>query len=206
MLSAVTVVTGDDERELVRRLREGDESAFEAMLREQGPRMLQAARRFLVEEQDARDAVQNALLSAIKAIGRFEQHSKLSTWLHRIVVNEALMLLRDRRRRPEDSIDELLPRFDQDGKWQDGRSSFEDFTQLRIEGRETREFVRKCIAKLPESYRIVLLMRDIQDLDTSEVAATLDIAPGSVKVRRHRARQALRKILMQESRVTEGLA
>jgi RNA polymerase sigma-70 factor, ECF subfamily len=110
---------GAEEGELVRRLCRGEELAFEELVHEYAPRMLVVARRFLHAEQDARDAVQDALISAMKAIRGFNKRSQLSTWLHRIVVNASLMELRRRRRRAEESIEDLLPRFDQGGKWVD---------------------------------------------------------------------------------------
>jgi len=189
-----------EELELVRRLREGDEQAFETLVRKYAPKMLAFARSFLCEEQDARDVVQNALLSVFKAIHGFAQKSQLSTWLHRIVMNRALMELRGRRRRAEATFDELLPSFDSDGKWLNVSSSFVTGDQISLERRQLHEMVRKCIAQLPESYRIILLMRDIEELDTNEVAQMLDITANAVKVRLHRARQTLRPLLMRELR------
>lgn len=186
------------ERELVERLRAGDEMAFEILIRKFAPRMLAVARRFLPDEQDARDVVQNALISAIKALHNFAHQAQLATWLHRIVVNAALMELRSRRRRAEDSIEDLLPRFDQEGHWFDENSNFVSLDQISIERRETREQVRKCIAQLPESYRTVLMLRDIEDLDTSEIAQMLNASTNAIKVRIHRARQAFRTILERE--------
>jgi RNA polymerase sigma-70 factor, ECF subfamily len=112
------------ERDLVRRLREGDDDAFETLVREFAPRMLAIARRFVPDGQDAQDLAQNALMSAVKAIHSFAQQAQLSTWLDRIVVNAALMELRNRHHRAEDSIEDLLPRFDDDGKWLDDSSNF----------------------------------------------------------------------------------
>jgi RNA polymerase sigma-70 factor, ECF subfamily len=190
----------DDERDLVRRLREGDECAFETLVRKFAPTMLSVARRFLSEGQDAQDVVQNALISAVKAIHGFAHQAQLSTWLHRIVVNAALMELRNRRRRAEHSIEDLLPRFDNEGKRLHDNSDFFSFDQLSTERHETRQLVRRCIAQLPDSYRTVLLMRDIEDLDTSEIAHMLNASTNAVKVRLHRARQALRPILQRELR------
>ena len=86
---------------LVVRLRAGDPLAFEELVRTFGGRLLAIARRFVRDEQDAQDIVQSAYLSAFRALGQFEGTCKLSTWLHRIVVNAALMKLRSRRRKPE---------------------------------------------------------------------------------------------------------
>jgi RNA polymerase sigma-70 factor, ECF subfamily len=185
-----------DERDLVERLKSGDHAAFETLVERYGGRMLAVARRFLPVEQDARDAVQEALLSAFKGIHSFAGEARLSTWLHRIVVNAALMQLRSRRRRNEEPIEKLLPHFNEEGKWADEASGALG-DEMPFERRDTRELVRNCIARLPENYRTVLL-RDIEDLDTEQVAAMLDATANTVKVRLHRARQALRAIIERE--------
>jgi hypothetical protein len=100
---------------LVERLRAHDEEAFETMVRRYGGRMLATARRLLGNEHDANDAVQQAFISVFKSIASFNGEASLSTWLHRIVVNAALSQMRYRRRRPELSIDALLPQFDEEG-------------------------------------------------------------------------------------------
>lgn len=187
---------------LVARLKAQDESAYEEVVRLYGGRMLAVARRFLQQEQDAQDAVQDAFLSAFKAIDRFEGSSKLSTWLHRIVVNAALMKLRSRQRHPERPIEDLLPKFDADGhRHTDGWATTIDTT---VRDRETREFVRQKISELPDSYRTVLLLRDIEELSTDEAAAQLGITPGAVKTRLHRARLALRELI--DGHLTPGKA
>ena len=99
-----------DEASLVAALRAGDERAFETVVRTYGGRLLSVARRFMRNDEDAQDVVQSAYLSAFRALETFEGTAQLSTWLHRIVVNTALMKLRARRRRPEESIEDLLPR------------------------------------------------------------------------------------------------
>src|SRR4051794_37679216 len=104
-----------DEAAVVAALRANDSGAFEQLVREQLPRLLTVARRILGNEADAQEAVQDAFLSAFKALPAFDGASRLSTWLHRIAVNAALMKLRRRQRRPEQSIEGLLPRFHDDG-------------------------------------------------------------------------------------------
>lgn len=197
--------SSDVERDFVTRLRGRDEAAFEEMVSQFGGRMLSVARRFLTSEDDARDAVQEAFLSAFESIEQFNGGAMLSTWLHRIVVNGALMQLRRRRRKPEQSIDELLPSFDADGSWvEDGRRTVT--TEEILEGRDTRAMVRRCIANLPESYRVVLLLRDIEELDTAETAKQLGLSLNIVKVRLHRARQALRTLIAREAVNNETVA
>ena len=104
-----------DDAVLLDGLRRGDDHAFATLVRQHAGRMLATARRLLRDGDEAEDAVQEAFVSAARAIGGFAGDSKLSTWLHRIVVNTALMRLRSRRRRREEPIDDLLPRFDAAG-------------------------------------------------------------------------------------------
>lgn len=183
-----------DEAELVESLRRGDEGAFAEVVRSHGEHLLATARRLLPSEPDAQDAVQEAFLSAFQALDGFRRESRLSTWLHRIVVNAALMRLRNRRRRPERSIEDLLLGFDHQGAWKRAPARYEDPCDA-LERGEIREWVRCGIDRLPEGYRTVLLLRDILELDTDEAARLLGITPNAVKVRVHRARQALRTLL-----------
>ncbi len=184
-----------DEKELVDRLRAGDDAAYEELVRAYGGRMLAVARRMLRADEDARDAVQEAFVSAFKSIDRFEGSSRISTWLHRIVVNAALMKLRTKRRKPEASIEELLPSFLEDGHMAAPASPWRAVGDDPVEQREVSQLVRDSIERLPEGYRNVLLLRDIEDLDTEETAEIMGISPGAVKTRLHRARLALRGLL-----------
>jgi RNA polymerase sigma-70 factor (ECF subfamily) len=182
--------SGDDER-LVARLQAGDPQAYETLVRVHGGRLLSVARRFLGEE-DAQDAVQDAFIKAFKSIGAFESRAQLHTWLHRILVNTALMKLRSKKRRPEESIEDLLPTFQADGHQ---TTDTHEWSDAVLERKETAAVVRRAIARLPEQYRVVLTLRDIEERDTAETAALLGTTTTVVKVRLHRARQALRTLL-----------
>jgi len=184
-----------DEAELLAALRAGDDRAYEELVRSHGGRLLAVARRYLPSEEDAQDAVQEAFLSAFRSLDRFEGGSRLSTWLHRIVVNAALMKLRSRRRKPEQPIEELLPRFREDGHMERPADRWSRRADTPAERTEARALVRKAIDALPDSYRTVLLLRDIEELDTEETAQAMGISPNAVKTRLHRARQALRTLL-----------
>jgi RNA polymerase sigma-70 factor, ECF subfamily len=189
-----------DEETLVARLRGGDARAFEEMVRLHMPRMLRVARRFLMNEEDARDAVQDAFVSAFRSMGSFEGNAMLATWLHRIVVNASLVKLRTRRRHPEEDIEALLPRFAEDGHQSEASIAWSEPADSAIERAELANQVRVAIEKLPETYRVVLLLRDIEELSPQEVAEMLGITTNAVKVRLHRARQALRTLLDPELR------
>ena len=184
-----------DEAALIASVRAGDATAFEVVVRRHAARMLAVARRLLRSEQDAQDAVQEAFVSAYRHAGSFAGASSLGTWLHRIVVNVALMKLRSRSRRPEESIDELLPRFHEDGHMVDPAGRWAHDEQGRLERDERCALVRECIGRLPESYRTVLMLRDIEELDAQETALLLGVSVNAVNIRLHRARQALRALL-----------
>jgi len=193
VLEVSTRPAGDDS--FVGRLRAGDGEAFEALVRRETPRLLALARRLLRNEEDARDAVQDGFVSALRSLDGFGGRCQVSTWLHRITVNAALMKLRTRRRKPEGSIEDLLPGFLEDGHHARHPHEWRDTGEALLASREERDFVRAAIDRLPDSYRTVLLLRDIEDLDTAEVAQMLGVSDNVVKVRLHRARQALRTLL-----------
>lgn len=188
-----------DERELVAALKRGDDTAYEQLVRTHGGRMLQVARRY-VGEEEARDAVQEAFLSAFKAIDRFDGNARLSTWLHRIVVNACLMKLRRKSSQVEQSIEPLLPTFIEDGHRGEASAPWPENPEEVFGRSEVRSLVRGGIDRLPTNYRNVLLLRDIEGLSGAEAAEMLGITANAVKVRLHRARLALRELLDGELR------
>ena len=180
---------------LLERLRSRDEAAFEELVREYGPRMYATIRRIVRNDEDAADALQEAFLSASKAIDGFRGDAKLSTWLHRIAVNAALMRQRRQRSESELDIDEWLPHFDERGHFAPEPVAWSQAADGRLESEEMRALVRQKIDELPQTHRNVLLLRDIEELSGAETAAQLGISENAVKVRLHRARQALRALL-----------
>lgn len=183
------------ESDLISRLQAGDDAAFEFMVRHFGGRMLAVARRMLGSEEDAQDALQDAFASAFKGLSSFESQSRLGTWLHRIVVNAALMKLRTQRRRPETLIDDLLPKFLADGHQAEPAVDWQNVADVELIKSESRALVRQSIQELPEIYRTVLVLRDIEEFDTDATAQLLGITIAVVKTRLHRARLALRTLL-----------
>jgi RNA polymerase sigma-70 factor (ECF subfamily) len=185
----------EGEGRLVAQVRAGDEEASAALVRQYGGRMLAVARRFLRCKEDQADAVQDAFLAAFRWLHKFEGNSSLGTWLHRIVVNACLKKLEAQSRSLAVPIDDLLPTFDETGHHTRPVRSWEGPALSQLAREETRIQVRACIDQLPDSYRTVLLLRDIEELDTEQTAQQLAITPGAVKTRLHRARQALRTLL-----------
>jgi RNA polymerase sigma-70 factor (ECF subfamily) len=185
----------EEEAALVERLRAGDARAFETLVRTHMPALLRVARRLMRSEEDARDAVQDAFVSAFRSIGKFDANARLSTWLHRIVVNASLMRLRTQRRHPEEDIEQYLPRFLEDGHQVEPNENWSENAETLLERAEVQGVVRTAIGRLPDNYREVLVLRDLEELSTEETAQALGVTPNAVKVRLHRARQALRTLL-----------
>lgn len=170
------------ETELVARLRAGDEDAYESLFREHSGALMAVARRFFGDTDAAADAVQDAFVSAFKAMRSFEGTSRLGTWLHRIAINACLMKLRSRKRSRLVPLDESHTPSCQPEDDRLGRA-------------EEVERVRACIDQLPPAYRTVIRLRDLDGLDTAEAAERLGTNEGVVKTRLHRARQALKALL-----------
>ena len=184
-----------DDEALLAGLRAGDAASYEVLVRTHGGRMLAVARRFLRNEADARDCVQDAFLLAFRQIHTFEGRSSVGTWLHRIVVNAALMKIRARLGQREESLDGLLPEFDAMGNRLERSAPIGPPADILVQRREVRDLVRQSIDRLPEGYRTVLILRDIEGYDTEETARLLDMTPGNVKARLHRARAALKTLI-----------
>jgi RNA polymerase sigma-70 factor (ECF subfamily) len=198
-----------EEAELIARLQHGDDDAFEAMVQENTARLTALARRILGDEDAALDAVQDAFLNAHRAIDRFNGESRLSTWLHRITVNSALGIVRQRKRRREiqlgDELDDVseMRCFDELSlrAHQHGVEDAEDVVELR----QQREIVGRCLSGLKENHRRVLTLRYLRDLDTAKTAQVLGVAPNTVKTRLLRARDALRANIDRDERTRAAL-
>jgi RNA polymerase sigma-70 factor (ECF subfamily) len=157
--------------------------------------MIVIARRLLQDHALAEDVVQDAFLSAFRHYNTFDKRSSLKTWLHRITVNTALMKLRKIKRLNEQTIEQFLPEFDVyncriESSWKQMLS-----LETILDDEQMRERVHKAIDKLPDTYRNVLLLRDIEGYSTKEVSDLLKISESNVKVRLHRARAALKKLI-----------
>ena len=172
-----------------------DSSEAEQLVRGNIGWMRALAQRMLGNSVFAEDVVQEAFIAAFRGLPFFEGRSSLKTWLHRVTVNASLMKLRQLKRLNEQSIDELLPEFDQydcriETPWPN-LAHVEDI----LDNEQLLAVVSEKVAMLPDAYRIVLQLRDIEGYDTGEVAELLDISTSNVKVRLHRARSALKKLL-----------
>ncbi len=190
-----TSATSD--RELVDGLCNDEDASYELLVRTFGPQVLAVARRYLKSEADAADCFQETFIAVFKSIGSYAGQSSLRQWVRGVAVNQSLMALRKRKRTREESIEYMMPVFDESGSRvecaeQHKRSSIE----AEIDTEQMQECVRQSIDKLPDNYRTILLLRDIDGLNTRETAAILGIEINAVKTRLHRARTALRYILL----------
>jgi RNA polymerase sigma-70 factor (ECF subfamily) len=188
----------DSQAALVAAMRRGDAEAAETLVRHHAGPLRAVVRRILGNDHDVDDALQDAFLSAFRAIDRFDGKARIGTWLHRIAVNAALMRLRARRRRPEQTIDPLLPQFQADGHRLGSRPAWTPPDEARLQAAETRRVIQRSLDRLPDDYRTVIVLRDIEELDTRQTADLLELSEAAVKTRLHRARQALRTLLEKE--------
>jgi len=188
----------EDESRLIEGLKSGSERSFEELVRRHGGVMLAVVRRILRNEQDAQDALQDAFLQVHRAIGTFRGESSLATWLHRIARNAALLRIRRASRRPEVSLEPLLPVYDETGHRVGEVASVAAAPDAVLEQREVRERVQDCVEKLPLRYRSVIVLRDLQEKSTFEAAEVLGVSENVVKVRLHRARRALATLISRE--------
>jgi len=173
----------------------GDAAAFEQIVQQESPRLFRMIMRIVQDEDEARSVMQETYLQAYKRLATFRRESKFSTWLYAIGLNLARASLRKSKRfdtLEEDAIDRLQPNFS-NGMFSESVEAWNP--QKMAELSERKHLVHKAIDQLPADYRTVLMLRDIEELSTSEVAQVLDISEGAVRVRLHRARQALRKLL-----------
>jgi RNA polymerase sigma-70 factor (ECF subfamily) len=183
----------EEEAALVAALKQGDDAAYVTLLKRYGDYLYRVAMRVTRSETEAGEAVQEAFISTFRSIGSFEARSSLKTWLHRLTVNAALMRLRSIERKSEVSIDELAPELEierDEPEWK-----FTESVETMLTRESVRAAVTRAIDRLPEQYRILLVLRDIEGYDTRETAELLGDTEGNVKVRLHRARTALKRQL-----------
>ena len=184
---------------LIDRLRGGDAMALEEVMDQFAPRVHRLAYGITRNEADAEEVVQDVFLRLFRKIDAFEGRSALGTWIYRIAVNTALIKRRGKRATLEVLLEDHLPTFKDDGHREGDRAmllaDWSETPEEELLSSETREIVRRLIVGLPERYRVVLLLRDMEELSNEETAEILEETVPSVKSRLHRARMALREQL-----------
>lgn len=171
-------------------LLDGDHDAFEEMVRRETPRLFRVIRR-MTGDDEARSLVQETFLQAYEGLDSFRGDASFSTWLISIGINQARSALRKKKRRnvmSEEDIERLQPDFRM-GRYVDPPKAWRP--EQEVERSQRHQLVREAVDRLPESYRTVIMLRDLEELSTTETAQILDITEGNVRVRLHRARRAL---------------
>ncbi|MBL8222144.1 MAG: sigma-70 family RNA polymerase sigma factor [Bryobacterales bacterium] len=185
-----------DESKLLDSLRANRAGSFETLLERYGPRLMATAARMLGNAADAEDVVQDSLIAAWKGVGGFEGSSSLYTWLHRIVVNQTLARMRTARWKAEANTTapgreaspalEALP-----SAWAEPGIPFEKRLAMR-------RAIQHALESIPEELKAVLLLRDVEEMSSKEVADQLGVSDALVRQRLHRARTAMAELLRPE--------
>lgn len=198
----------DTEEKLVGRLRGGDTVALEALIDLYGPRVYRVVHRITGNEADTEEVVQDVFLTLFRKLDTFEGQAGLRSWLYKIATNAALNKRRGKRSEVEVSLEDYLPRFQADGRWEKQPGLLpEDWSQTPEEdllSQETQVILNRAIDELPDHYRAVLVLRDVEGLSNEETAEALGESIASVKTRLHRARMALRERLSSHFRPSQS--
>jgi RNA polymerase sigma-70 factor, ECF subfamily len=190
--------------ELARRIVAADEAAFEALMRQHNGALFRVARAILKNNADAEEVLQEAYLAAYRHMGEFRADAKLSTWLTRIVINQALGKLRSRHR------NRVVVPFGDLGPWERAQSTRdridepESGPELSATRAEIRRLLEEKIDELPVAFRTVFVLREVEDLSVEETAASLAIPEATVRSRLFRARGMLRESLARELDMATG--
>jgi len=185
-----------DDRELVAALQRGDPDAVERLVDRYGGWVYRVVRRLLDDPRDAEEVAQDVFLTVARKIETFRGEAAFSSWLYRIAMNAAYQRLRARRARPaEVPLEPLLPVFDDRGRFAGPVVDWSAQLEDPAVATEARAALEQGLARLPEDYRVVVLLRDVEGLSNEDVAGILGLSVLAVKSRLHRARLALRRVL-----------
>lgn len=182
--------------ELVALAQAGSYAAFEDLVARHSDRTYALALGMLRSHPDAQEVVQDTFLTVFQRLNTFRGESAFGSWLYRIAANNALMRMRKKRREPVDSIETMLPNFHEQGHHahMPGTWAARSADKL-VDDKELAAILEDALAKLDPSYRVVLLMRDVDGLTNEEISTGLGLSVSAVKSRLHRARLAVREEL-----------
>ncbi len=181
---------------LAARAAAGDDRAFEAIVTRYEGRVFRLACR-LTSDTDAPDVLQETFLQIYRHLPAFRGESRFGTWVYRIATNAALMLRRARARRPAESLETYLPRFDADGVHVETPTELQAASRAEevLDRQFLAEKARAIITRLPDLYRDAFVLRDLEEMPTADVAEVLGIEAAAVRQRVHRARLMIRGYL-----------
>jgi len=178
------------DEEVVARVLAGETGMFEIVMRRYNQRIYRVARAILRNDDEAEDVMQDAYVRAYEHLDQFAGRAKFSTWLTRIAVHEALA-----RQRLSNRYQELEPSPEQEGDPMDRFASLAQDPEEQASNSEIRKLLEEAIEKLPDDYRTIFMLRDVEEMSTADAADVLEITEENVKVRLHRARALLRNSL-----------
>ena len=192
----IVPVSESSDEALAARAAAGDDSAFESLVVRYQHRVFRLACR-LTNETDAPDVLQDTFLQVYRHLATFRGESQFSTWLYRIATNVGLMHRRARTRRPAESLDVFLPRFDADGRLVHTPAALQIASRADelLDRQALAEKAQAAIERLPDLYREAFVLRDLEELTTADVAQVLGVEPATVRQRVHRARLMVRGYL-----------
>jgi RNA polymerase sigma-70 factor (ECF subfamily) len=185
----------DEETELINGLKNGNQASYKQLVEIYWKELNFLATRLLADESGANDCIQEVFIKAINKIDSFEGRGSFKAWIHQITVNEALTILRKISARKEESLDDIMLDFDETGHYIQSYTGYPVSLEVLQESIEVKRHLKQSIDKLPENFRVILILRDFEGYSTNEVACKLNMTEQNVKVRLHRARLALRNLL-----------
>ncbi len=192
-------MSNDLEIQLIERLRAQDLSVLEILMEQHSSRVYRVALGITRSHADAEEVVQDVFLTLFRKIDSFEGRATLGTWLYRVAANAALIKRRGKRAELEVNLEDYLPTFKADGHREGDRAmllaDWSSTPERELLSGEAREVLEEGLALLPEHYRAILVLRDVEELSNEEVGEILGESVASVKSRLHRARMALREVL-----------
>jgi RNA polymerase sigma-70 factor (ECF subfamily) len=181
------------ERMLLRRLRERDEQAFRELMAEHRDKVFNLTYRMLGNRAEAEDVAQEVFISVFKTIDTFREESKFSTWLYRVAVNHCKNRIKYLSRRHDRDQDELDEASEADVAAAVAAPTPSPRPDRQLEGAQTERMLQEAIAELDEEHRVLVVLRDVEDLSIEEICEITGLPDGTIKSRLHRARMALRK-------------
>jgi RNA polymerase sigma-70 factor (ECF subfamily) len=188
------------DEQVVERVLAGESAAFEVIMRRHNQRLYRVARSILRDDAEAEDVMQDAYVRAYQHLDQFAGRAKFSTWLTRIAVHEALA--RAKRRSRLDSLEAITGPYGEIAMPNQASAN----PEAQASEREMNQLLEQTLLALPDQYRTVIMLRDIEEMSTADTAATLEITEENVKVRLHRARALLRREMFARAGASAAMA
>ncbi|MGE5681475.1 MAG: RNA polymerase sigma factor [Bacillota bacterium] len=195
-LAKVTLNHTLSDEEIIQKVLTGDKNSYEVIMRRYNQRLFRIGHAYLQDEVDIEDAIQSSYIKAYEQLERFENRAKFSTWLIRIFINEALARIKQKQRFTPYTEEKETVKENNWGKHTIGIDEMDNPYKMTINN-ELKEILEKAVNELPEKYRVVFIMREIEDMSVLETSKCLNITESNVKVRLNRAKEMLRESLSQ---------